>query len=590
MTHRELETVKMRSDEEPDDFLYKKDRCRDRLNSVTPKEGPSDRRYEDIILQCLPPEYDRVRQTHFEREDCNLADIRRMMSKIYADNLARSHSDSSRGIAGRGVAMRATGQNLSKINCYYCNKFGYYKNDCADFKAAHQQNGRRRQRKHKRRGGHQPDQPKAGGQHQQRGEGKMWFSYHKTTIHNGADCRAAPADGLNGSAHFAQVCPPSVPGICSSWDLLVRDYSDEKPCISFLVREVQPAAKPAKVRVEKKGTRPFGPVSTTATGGWRTRPWPFTPRAGQAISIGGPVAEKTFGMADDEEPVEKALMASSSVAVTSKYSTNSNLANLMVPAESLPCEVREPLSGGASTPSGVRASPEAARPSPAPVSVTARTGAAIRNNKIHRPNVVTLRAVAELTGAVTRYKGVRSNKSNNDDDDNINNNNLAALAERFQPSTLHKLRQLGIYTITVTPDDNDINNNHAALVERFQPSTLHKLRQLGFYAKKVTPDDNNIYNNNHAALAERFQPSTLHKLRQLDLYTNTDTLDDNINNNHHVALAERFQPSTLHKLRQLGRSTNTDTPDTAHQLDAEAVPPEVAYTRSNTQPSCSGVG
>ena len=103
--HRELETVKMRSDEDPDDFLYKKDRWRDRLNSITPKEGPSDRRYEDIILQCLPPEYDRIRQPHFEREDCSLADIRRMMSKIYADNLARSSSDSSRSIAGRGVAM-----------------------------------------------------------------------------------------------------------------------------------------------------------------------------------------------------------------------------------------------------------------------------------------------------------------------------------------------------------------------------------------------------------------------------------------------------------------------------------------------------
>ena len=65
--HRELETVKMRSDEDPDDFLYKKDQCCDRLNSVIHKEGPSDRRYEDIILQCLPPEYDRIRQTHFER-------------------------------------------------------------------------------------------------------------------------------------------------------------------------------------------------------------------------------------------------------------------------------------------------------------------------------------------------------------------------------------------------------------------------------------------------------------------------------------------------------------------------------------------
>ena len=105
----------MRSDEDPDDFLYKKDWCRDRLNSVTPKEGPSDRRYEDIILQCLSPENDRICQTHFEREDCSLAYIRRMMSKIYADNLARSNFDSSRGTAGRGIAMQATGRDLSKI-------------------------------------------------------------------------------------------------------------------------------------------------------------------------------------------------------------------------------------------------------------------------------------------------------------------------------------------------------------------------------------------------------------------------------------------------------------------------------------------
>ena len=59
--HRELETMKMWLDEDPDDFLYKKGRCRDRLNSVTPKKGPSDRRYEDITLQCLPPEYNRIR-------------------------------------------------------------------------------------------------------------------------------------------------------------------------------------------------------------------------------------------------------------------------------------------------------------------------------------------------------------------------------------------------------------------------------------------------------------------------------------------------------------------------------------------------
>ena len=321
----------------------------------------------------------------------------------------------------------------------------------------------------------------------------MSCSYHKTTTHSDADCLARPANRPNGNAHFTQVRPPNVSGVCISWDLSGRDDSDEKPCISFLARGVQPAAKPAKARVEeKKGARsfgpvqiaategwrtrlwpfppraepqpvtkpakarveekearPFGPVPIAATEGWRTRPWPFTPRAGQAISIGGPVAEETFGMANDEEPVEEALIASSSVAVTSKDSANSNLATLMapaesllgkvreplsgeastplsasastssgvrpndeepvekalmasssiavtsedsansnlailmVPADSLPGEVRESLSGGASTPSGGRASPETARPSPALVPATARTGAAIRNNRIH---------------------------------------------------------------------------------------------------------------------------------------------------------------------------------------------------------------
>ena len=64
-----MKTLKMRSDEDPNDVFYKKDHCCDRLNSVTPKEGLLDRQHEDIILQCLPPEYDQIRQTHFEREN-----------------------------------------------------------------------------------------------------------------------------------------------------------------------------------------------------------------------------------------------------------------------------------------------------------------------------------------------------------------------------------------------------------------------------------------------------------------------------------------------------------------------------------------
>ena len=79
---------------------------------------------------------------------------------------------------------------------------------------------------------------------------------------------------------------------------------------------------------------------------------------------------------------------------------------------------------------------------------TERREAAIRDNKIPRPNVVTWRAAAELTGAVTRYRRVRSNNNNN----NNNNNNHTTLEKRFQPSTRDELRQLDLYTNADTPD------------------------------------------------------------------------------------------------------------------------------------------
>ena len=66
--------------------------------------------------------------------------------------------------------------------------------------------------------------------------------------------------------------------------------------------------------------------------------------------------------------------------------------------------------------------------------------------------------------------------------------------------------------------------------------------------------------------------------------------NNNNNNNNHTALAERFQLSILHELRQLGLYINMDTPNTAHQLDAEAVAAEVAYTLPNTQVELFGRG
>ena len=118
----------------------------------------------------------------------------------------------------------------------------------------------------------------------------------------------------------------------------MRDDNDENPCISFPVRKVQPATKLAKARAEEeeKGARSFGPAPIAVMEGWRIPRWLFTPRAESAVSTVGPVAEEKsnlcymFGMANDEEPVEKALVASSPATITSADSVNSNLAILMV--------------------------------------------------------------------------------------------------------------------------------------------------------------------------------------------------------------------------------------------------------------------
>ena len=85
---------------------------------------------------------------------------------------------------------------------------------------------------------------------------------------------------------------------------------------------VQQRAEESQVE-EKKGVRPFGLAPTVATKGWNTRPWPFTLRAELAISFRGPVSEEKsnlcymFGTGDDEEPVEKIIMTSSSAFITS---------------------------------------------------------------------------------------------------------------------------------------------------------------------------------------------------------------------------------------------------------------------------------
>ena len=79
-----------------------------------------------FILKSRPPEKKEIRQAHLERGDFGLADIRRMMVAIYEDNLARSRSDSSNGIAGRGAAMQTMTCDRNDIKGHLCGRVGHF--------------------------------------------------------------------------------------------------------------------------------------------------------------------------------------------------------------------------------------------------------------------------------------------------------------------------------------------------------------------------------------------------------------------------------------------------------------------------------
>ena len=76
--HKQLHNSKMKSGDDHDDCIYSMDDNCERLEAMD--QPVSDARYEEIILQTLPAEYERVSTASYERRDFHLADIRRGMS------------------------------------------------------------------------------------------------------------------------------------------------------------------------------------------------------------------------------------------------------------------------------------------------------------------------------------------------------------------------------------------------------------------------------------------------------------------------------------------------------------------------------
>ena len=63
--HEHLHNTKMKSNDDPDDFLCTMDGYRERLKDMN--QPVPDERYEEIVLQALPAEYERVRTDSYER-------------------------------------------------------------------------------------------------------------------------------------------------------------------------------------------------------------------------------------------------------------------------------------------------------------------------------------------------------------------------------------------------------------------------------------------------------------------------------------------------------------------------------------------
>ena len=111
----------MEPGKDPDDLSFVLDECRDLLEEM--RQTAQDERCEDIILQPLPLEYERVRTASYVRREFRLDDIRHMVHTMYVDNFSRSVN--AMPVVGLCIAMQAVGHTSSDVQCNYCKGFGH---------------------------------------------------------------------------------------------------------------------------------------------------------------------------------------------------------------------------------------------------------------------------------------------------------------------------------------------------------------------------------------------------------------------------------------------------------------------------------
>ena len=237
--HEKLHSTKMKSGDDPDDFLYTMDGFREHLEDMG--QPVPDERYEAIILQAVPAEYERVWPTSYERQDFHLADIRCMMSALYID--CRSRPNNSPLVAGCGVAMQATEGDDNTIKCHYCGISRHRQKNCVIWIAAHCKGENQQTTR----------STPLGRWKRKAGDGKpMWCSFHKSSTHGDETCHTQQQHmSNNGSA----ICVNQ-----GSDYLAVFSTSDPPPRSDIEGQGISFTAEEVPIRDEPSKEQSFGPV------------------------------------------------------------------------------------------------------------------------------------------------------------------------------------------------------------------------------------------------------------------------------------------------------------------------------------------
>ena len=162
-----------------------------------------------------------------------------MMSALYIDYLSRPNN--SPLVAGRGVAMQATGGDDSTIKCHYCGNPGHRQKICVAWIASQCKGGNQQTTR---------STPLGRWRRKVGGDGKpMWCSFHKSTTHSDETCRRQQQHmENNGSANCAD----------QGWDCpAVLTASDSPPGSNIKEQGISFAAVEVPTREESSNKQSF---------------------------------------------------------------------------------------------------------------------------------------------------------------------------------------------------------------------------------------------------------------------------------------------------------------------------------------------